>query len=135
MVPLAAVTALAILVMWFPLATLWSQQRQLDATSAQIAAISQQEQALRARASAVSSPVTAVRLARQDYQLVEPGQSLIQVLPGAGSGANPGYGGDPGLQPLVAPPSLNAAPPTAQSSSSGWSRFVGRLIRTLEFWR
>ncbi len=135
MVPLAAVTALAILVMWFPLATLWSQQRQLDTTSAQIAAISQQEQVLRARASAVSSPVTAVRLARQDYQLVEPGQSLIQVLPGSGSGANPGHGGDPGLQPLVAPSSLSTAPAPSPSSSSGWSRFVGRLIHTLEFWR
>ncbi len=134
MVPLAAVTALAILVMWFPLATLWSQQRQLDATSAQIANISRQEQVLRARASAISSPVTAVRLARQDYQLVEPGQSLIQVLPGAGSGSGANHGGDPGFQPLVAPSSLGAAP-SVVSPPSGWSRFVSRLVRTLEFWR
>ena len=134
MVPLAAVTAVVMLAMWFPLATLWSQQRQLSATTAQIAAITQQEQVLRARATAVSSPVTAARLARQDYQLVEPGQSLIQVLPGSGKGLNPAHGGDPGLQPLVAPSSLTASAATP-STSSGWSRFVGRLVRTLEFWR
>lgn len=137
MVPLAAVTAVAVLVAWFPLNALWHQQSVLDATSAQIKVLQRQERALQSQAASISTRATSTLLARQQYQLVAPGQSLIQVLPGrAGSGLTPG-GGDPGLQPLVAPSSASSllgAVPTIPRRSTA-SGFVARLERTLEFWR
>ena len=46
LMPLALVTAVAMLVFWFPLSTLWHQQAQLNATAAQINAVQSQEHAL-----------------------------------------------------------------------------------------
>jgi hypothetical protein len=138
MLPLAVVTAVAILVLWFPLSTLWHQQSEINATSAQISAIKQQDRSLSAEAKSVSSKAAATMLAREQYQLVAPGQSLIQVLPGNGSGYVAPNAGDPGFQPLVSPLSntslVNTATPpsTKHSSSSG---FVARFVRNLEFWR
>jgi hypothetical protein len=77
-------------------------------------------------------------LARQQYQLVAPGQSLIQVLPGVQPGNVSASSGDPGLQPLVSPSSAPSI--VVDSSTSGvkhhtTSGFLSRLVRTLEFWR
>jgi hypothetical protein len=141
MFPLSLVTAAALLVVWFPLSTLWHQQSEIDAASSQIASIAKQSQDLKDQARSVSSRSAEEMLARSQYQLVSPGQSLIQVLPGDGAGYVTTGAGDPGLQPLVAPlslTSLNAAAATtsAHSSSHGsFSSFVSRFVRTLEFWR
>jgi hypothetical protein len=97
------------------------------------------------------------RLARQDYQLVSPGQTLYDVLPPshAGSTLLPGgtRSGDPGTQPLVSPdnapdmspdPGLPQAPSAASSSGAtrsavvaptAPSTFWGRVSTTLEFWK
>lgn len=138
MLPMASVTAVAILVLWFPLSTLWHQQSELNATSAQITAIKQQDQSLSAQARSFSSRAAATLLAREQYQLVSPGQSLIQVLPGNGSGYVAQNAGDPGFQPLVSPLSNTSlangsGPSTAKPSST--SSFIARFVRTLEFWR
>ena len=139
MLPLAVVTALATLVFWFPMSALWHQQSEINATAAQIAAIKQQDQSLRLQAKSVSSKAAAMLLARSQYQLVAPGQSLIQVLPGDGSGKVSQSTGDPGLQPLVAPSSVSSlAPSTAtnQAKKHGPSNnFLARFEHTLEFWR
>jgi hypothetical protein len=139
MLPLAVVTALAMLVFWFPLSALWHQQSEINVTTAQITAIKQEDATLKLQAKSVSSKAAATLLARSQYQLVYPGQSLIQVLPGDGSGKVSQSTGDPGLQPLVSPSSVsslaaNAAgtPVKKQGSSTG---FVARFVRTLEFWR
>ena len=135
--PLALVTAVAMLVFWLPASALWHQQSVIDATSAQIAAIKQQDQALKLQAKSVSSTSAAMLLAREQYQLVAPGQSLIQVLPGDGSGRVSQSTGDPGLQPLVSPTSVSSlasgatATSTTHKASSG---FIARFVRTLEFW-
>jgi hypothetical protein len=139
MVPLAVVTAVAMLVGWFPATAIWHQQSQLNTTSAQITAIENQERALSLQAKSIDSKSAAILLAREQYQLVSPGQSLIQVLPGVGANnANPNTG-DPGLQPLVSPSSVSSlATPTAPTSSkhhSSAKAFLSRLVRTLEFWR
>jgi hypothetical protein len=139
MVPLAVVTAVAMLVGWFPATAIWHQQSQLNTTSAQITAIENQERALSLQAKSIDSKSAAILLAREQYQLVSPGQSLIQVLPGVGANnANPNTG-DPGLQPLVSPSSVSSlATPTAPTSSKDHSSakaFLSRLVRTLEFWR
>ena len=138
MLPLALVTGAAMLVAWFPLAALWHQQALLDSTAAQLQAVQRQEGSLVRQEKSVSSVATATLLARQQYQLVAPGQSLIQVLPGAVANGTSQVNGDPGLQPLVAPSSAlslvteSSAPTAAHHSMNG---FLARLVRTLEFWR
>jgi hypothetical protein len=139
MVPLAVVTAVAMLVGWFPATAIWHQQSELNATTAQINAIRDQQRALTVQAKSIDSKSAAILLAREQYQLVSPGQSLIQVLPGTGANnANPNTG-DPGLQPLVSPASVSSlATPLTKTSSkhhSSVKAFVTRLVRTLEFWR
>jgi cell division protein FtsB len=137
MFPLALLTSLVMLAAWFPLTTLWHQQSQIDATANQIALVRQQQRALTREAQSISSTAAARLLARQEYQLVAPGQSLIQVLPGSQGGAT-GAGGDPGNQPLVAPSSVSslvAVPRTGTTHHSSLGGFVSRLVRTLEFWR
>ena len=139
MVPLAIVTAVAMLVAWFPLSALWHQQSVLDATAAQINVLQRQERSLALQAKSISTKATSTLLARQQYQLVAPGQSLIQVLPGRVAGGLAQGSGDPGLQPLVSPSSasslLGVVPTTSVPRRSLASSFLARLVRTLEFWR
>ncbi len=139
--PLAVITAVAMLAGWFPLTTLIHQQSQLDAARAQINAVQQQQAALVQQAHTINTRAAATQLAREQYQLVAPGQSLIQVLPGVGTGFVSQSTGDPGLQPLVSPssaPSLMSTP-TPPTSSTGVHQsakgFIARFLRTLEFWR
>ena len=138
MLPLAFVTAMAIMFAWFPLSTWMHQQAQINATATQIIAIKQQEQALKVEAKSISTKSAATLLARQQYQLVTPGQSLIQVLPGVQPGNVSASSGDPGLQPLVSPssaPSIVVNPSTSGVKHHTTSGFLSRLVRTLEFWR
>jgi len=72
------------LVGWFPLSAIWHQQSELNSTSAQINAIKSQQRALTLQAKSIDSKSAAILLAREQYQLVSTGQSLIQVLPGIG---------------------------------------------------
>jgi hypothetical protein len=135
MMPLALATAAVMLAGWFPFQALWHQQTQIDATTAQIKAIQRQEQSLKNQAATIDTRAAATALAREQYQLVNPGQSLIQVLPGDSSGQVSASSADPGLQPLVSPSSI--APLTTPTSSTHHhtNHYLSRLIRTLEFWR
>jgi hypothetical protein len=136
MVPLAIVTAIVIVAGWFPASALWHQQAQIDATSAQIKALQHQEQSLEQESKSIDSKAAAIELAREQYQLVAPGQGLIQVLPENSSGEVTASSSDPGFQPIVAP--STSAPLTVSTSSKKSSHragFVSRLVRTLEFWR
>ena len=139
MVPLALVTAAVMLVGWFPLTAIWHQQSELNATKAQISAIQSQQRALALQAKSIDSKSAAILLAREQYQLVAPGQSLIQVLPGIGANNVDQSTGDPGLQPLVSPSSVSSlvTPTNANSTThhSSVPAFISRLVRTLEFWR
>jgi hypothetical protein len=135
MMPLALVTAVVMLAGWFPFKSLWHQQAQIDATSAQIAAIQRQEQSLKNQESTVDTKAAATALAREQYQLVNPGQSLIQVLPGDSSGQVSASSADPGLQPLVAPSSMAPTTPTTKTTHHTTNLYFSRLVRTLEFWR
>jgi hypothetical protein len=139
MVPLAVVTAIVMLVGWFPLTSIWHQQSELNTATAQINAIRSQQHALTLQAKSIDSKSAAILLAREQYQLVSPGQSLIQVLPGVGPGNVDQSTGDPGLQPLVSPSSVSslvaANSPTISKHHSSAKAFFSRLVRTLEFWR
>ncbi|HEY5263285.1 MAG TPA: septum formation initiator family protein [Acidimicrobiales bacterium] len=139
MVPLAVVTAIVMLVGWFPLTAIWHQQSELNTATAQINALKSQQHALTLQAKSIDSKSAAILLAREQYQLVAPGQSLIQVLPGDGPGNVDQSVGDPGLQPLVSPSSVSslvaANSPTISKHHSSAKAFLSRLTRTLEFWR
>jgi len=136
-VPLAVVTAVVMLWQWFPLTTLIHQQSQLDATAAQLNAVRSQAKALTEQSKSVSSTDEAIALAREEYQLVKPGQSLIQVLPGSGNGSLTASSGDPGNQPLVSPTTAQGLTgvTTSSTSSTHASGFLSRVLHTLEFWR
>jgi hypothetical protein len=138
MLPLAVVTAIVMLCAWFPLSALWHQQSVIDQTAAQIAAINQQDRALQVQAKSVSSSAAAALLARELYQLVSPGQSLIQVLPGNSAGQVSANTGDPGLAPLVSPSSVSSLSSSSSSRTVkhvATNGFLSRFVRTLEFWR
>ena len=123
----------------FPFQTLWRQQSALSQAQNQIAQIKRQSAVLSQQAKAVSTETAAVAMAREVYQLVQPGQRLIQVLPGNGSGYVAQNSTDPGLQPLVnigeeMVPSSGNSSSTSASSSPGVTGFVSRFVHTLEFW-
>jgi hypothetical protein len=120
---------------WFPFSSLWHQQAQIDTTAAQIKALQRQEASLQSEAKTVDTKTAATALAREQYQLVNPGQSLIQVLPGDSSGQVSASSADPGLQPLVAPSSMAAPSVTPPPTTRRSNQYFSRLLRTLEFWR
>lgn len=138
-VPLAGATAIALMVAWFPLSTLLSQSAQFNATTHQLALLRAESHQLALEEHSINSDRAAILLAREEYQLVEPGQRLIQVL-ATGHGLVDGAAGDPGNQALVAPATAgenilgqpgDPAASTVGHSSTWWSRVLG----TLEFWR
>lgn len=138
--PLSVLAAISIVAVAFPFQTLWRQQVALNAAASQIAQINRQSAALTQQAKAVSSEAAAIALAREQYQLVLKGQSLIQVLPGNGGGYVAANSTDPGFQPLVNPGdgvviSPGSSSTAAHSSTSGLHGFASRFLRTLEFWR
>ncbi len=133
--PAALVTAVIMIAGWFPFSSLWHQQAQIDTTAAQIKALQREEASLKSEAKAVDTKAAATALAREQYQLVNPGQSLIQVLPGDSSGQVSASSADPGLQPLVAPSSIASSTVAATPATHHSNQYFSRLLRTLEFWR
>lgn len=118
----------------FPFQTLWRQQQALNAASNQISQIGRQSSALSQQAKAVSTEAAAIALAREEYQLVQPGQRLIQVLPGNGSGYVAENSNDPGFAPLVNLTPTSTATSTSKGPASPMHGFVSRFVRTIEFW-
>ena len=133
--PLALATGVAMLVTWFPLSSLLHQQSALNSTLAQLSTVRQQEQSLTDQAHSLDSKAAATQLAREQYQLVNPGQSLIQVLPGGAAGGITAQSVDPGFQPLVSPSSAQPLLSAASSAHHPQHGFFVRLVRTFEFWR
>jgi hypothetical protein len=138
-----------ILVAWLPIGALLSQRSQLSSASSRLQQLSSEGAALAAASAALRSPTTLDQLAREQYQLVAPGQRLIQVLtpsftPTSKSKEGP-YPGDPGLSPIVDPSgaqvSVSATGATSSASTATTVRptagqgFVSRVLATLEFWR
>jgi cell division protein FtsB len=163
-VALAAIFATAVLVTSFPLSALLAQHRALSAANAQLASVRHEDRLLAEQQRDLNSKTAIDRLARQDYQMVSPGQTLYDVLPPSGqstpSAAGTSATGDPGTQPLVSPddaadlsPEPGLTPTTVPASTgahapSGASPVTGatggsapaasfwsRVSSTLEFWK
>jgi cell division protein FtsB len=156
-VVLGGAAAAVILVTSFPLSVLVSQHHQLSAEAAQLATLQHQNNLLAEQRQQLNSNAEVKRLARQNYQLVLPGQALFDILPPAGKTTSAAAGaptaGDPANQPLVSPtqaPDMSPDPgipsttvpsstgttgsaPTPAATSSGG--FWSRVGSTLEFWK
>ena len=157
-VALGAAAAAVVLVTSFPLPVLLGQHRQMSAAAAQLSSIQHQNRLLAEQRLQLNSNAEVRRLARQNYQLVEPGQALYLILPPAGRStpltAGASSAGDPANQPLVAPaqaPNMSPDPglpktyvPTStgavgQTSTTAGAKpsggFWSRVGSTLQFWK
>jgi cell division protein FtsB len=148
--------AVVILVAWFPAGALIDQHRTLASASTTLVQLQAEDRALTAESKNLSNPSEIARIARQQYQLVVPGEQAFQVLPPSGSagGAADPYSGDPGLSAPVSPSAEPELPPgsvpahpagatsKAKTSTHGQSALAAgppglftRVLHTLEFWR
>jgi cell division protein FtsB len=116
----AAVVSVVIVAAWFPASALYHQHEQLGASTAQLTELRQQDKALDQERKSLASPAEIARIARQQYDLVKPGQQAYEVLPPSdGSGSNAPDAGDPGLSAPVTPSGESELPDGGNHSSSG----------------
>jgi cell division protein FtsB len=127
-VALAAGFAAVVLATSFPLGGLLSQHHQLAAAADQLHRLRSANSLLAEQKRQLDSNAAIQRLARADYQLVSPGQTLYDVLPPSRGSTTVSGGaptvGDPGTQPPVAPanaPDMSPDPSLSQQSSIGGS--------------
>jgi cell division protein FtsB len=157
----AIVASAIVLFAWFPAGSLLSQRSSLHGTEAELNALHTQDAALAQENKNLSDGGEIGRIAREQYQLVSPGQQAYEVLPPSGAAAaGTPYAGDPGSDGPVTPsatPELppggvttttttepGASPAAAQAAAAATHRhaastssggFVSRMVHALEFWR
>ena len=155
----AIVASAVVLFAWFPAGSLISQRSNLHGTEAELNALHAQDSALAQEKKNLSDAGEIGRIAREQYQLVSPGQQSYEVLPPSGAtAAGTPYAGDPGSDGPVTPSATPELPPgsattttttmvtqpassaehadthpAAPSTSSGG--FESRVLHALEFWR
>jgi hypothetical protein len=154
--------AAVVLFAWFPATSLVRQRTDISRTQAELSTLHHQDFALGQEQKSLSNLGEIGRIAREQYQLVSPGQQAYEVLPPSGApGPGAVFSGDPGLQGPVTPsaaaelpqggaasssrttsvpPSVSAGAhgtsPASGSSASGSSGgLVSRMVHALEFWR
>ena len=118
----AAVVASAIvLVAWFPAGALIAQRHTLAETSSTLTQLRAEDRALRAESKNLSKPSEISRIARQQFQLIVPGDQAFQVLPPPGTtgGDTDPYAGDPGNAAPVSPSVTPEVPSGTVHQSTG----------------
>ena len=150
----AVIMAAVIMFAWFPVGSLLSQRSNLSGTEAELASLHKQDGALAREKKSLSDAGEIGRIAREQYQLVSPGQQAYEVLPpsGAASIGTP-YSGDPGSRRPVAPSASAELPPGGVATTTtvpqpGPARrgvrqtqppaapgLLSRMLYALEFWR
>jgi cell division protein FtsB len=150
----AVVVSAVVLFAWFPAGSLLDQRSDLAGTEAQLAALHRQDAALAQEQKNLSDAAEIGRIAREQYQLVSPGQQAYEVLPPSGAAAaGTPYAGDPGSDGPVAPSAAAELPPggvtTTTTPSTAVARsshapstsapsnpgLLSRMLHSLEFWR
>lgn len=146
----AVVASAVILFAWFPFSSLLQQRATLSGAAAQLSSLHEQDAALAQEKRNLNDADEIGRIAREQYQLVSPGQQAYEVLPPAGSAAaGVPYAGDPGATSPVAPTAASELPPggvtTAKAPSPSpkggnagqqpASGMLDRMLHALEFWR
>jgi cell division protein FtsB len=134
------VVSAAVLGAWFPASALYRQHASLHASSAQLQLLHKEDAALAQEKKNLSGSAEIDRIAREQYQLVGPGQTAYQVLPPANGTTSAPYAGDPGLSGPTAPSGDSELPPGTVSGSSHASQpatagLLQRMVHALEFWR
>jgi hypothetical protein len=141
-----------ILFAWLPVGSLLNQRSSLADTEAQMTTLREQDAALAQEKKDLSDAGEIGRIARQQYQLVSPGQQAYEVLPPSdAAAAGTPYAGDPGSDGPVVPSATSELPPgdvTTTTTRSGaraqdvrgrkapaGSGLVSRMLQALEFWR
>jgi cell division protein FtsB len=148
---LAALAASAVvLAAWFPASALLTQRSDLSGTQSELASLHKQDAALAQEKKNLSDNAEIGRIARQQYQLVDPGQQAYEVLPPSGAAAaGTPYAGDPGSAAATpsATPELPPGNVTTTTTAAGRpapgtaadqapeSGLLSRMLHTLEFWR
>ncbi len=152
-----AVLSAIILGAWFPANALYHQHASLASANAQLNQLHAQDNALAQERKNLSSSAEIARVAREQDQLVSPGQQAFEVLPPTGSAkADAPYAGDPALTAPVAPSSSSELPPGSETATTQTtttspvtssarsaktqhatapSTMLGRIVSSLEFWR
>lgn len=140
-----------VLVAWFPARSLLNQRSELSTTSSQLAALHKQDAALAQEKKNLSDAGEIGRIAREQYQFVDPGQRSYEVLPPSGAAAaGTPYAGDPGSTGPATPSATPELPPggvTTTTTPAGHaghaatttpppsSGLLTRMLHSLEFWR
>jgi cell division protein FtsB len=153
-----AALSVIILGAWFPANALYHQHASLASANAALNQLHRQDAALAQEGKNLNNSSEIARIAREQYQLVSPGQQAIEVLPRTGTAkADAPYAGDPARHAPVAPSSAAELPPGsattttttqpstgAHDAASGASSahraapargVLGRMLGALEFWR
>jgi hypothetical protein len=149
-----AILSAVILGAWFPASALYHQHSSLASANVQLNQLHKEDSALAQERKNLSDSTEITRIARQQDQLVSPGQRAFEVLPqsGAASAGAP-YAGDPGSNAPVAPSAAAVLPPGAVSGATTVQRATNshghstnhraatpqgvlqRMLHALEFWR
>ena len=105
---------------WFPASALYHQHQQLASGSAQLLQLRHQDAALAQERKSLANPAEVARIARQQYELVTPGQQAYEVLPASQAGANATTAdpGDPGLTAPVTPSGDSELPAGTKHNAS-----------------
>ncbi|MDH4075408.1 MAG: septum formation initiator family protein [Acidimicrobiia bacterium] len=99
--PVAVVLALAVVVLAglavLPARTWWTQRQSLNQSRAELAQVEQDVADLKARQELLQTDAEVERIARQDYDLVYPGEESYRLVPAeavpaSGAGADPAAG-------------------------------------------
>jgi cell division protein FtsB len=140
-----------VLLAWFPASSLLNQRSDLAGTSGQLSALHKQDAALAQETKNLSDAGEIGRIAREQYQFVDPGQRAYEVLPPSGAAAaGTPYAGDPGSTGPATPSATPELPPggvTTTTTPAGHagrattaapppsSGLLARMLHSLEFWR
>ena len=114
-----------LLVAVFPTRTYMAQRRDIDAAEARLDVLKESNAELAARVEQLHSDEAIERLAREQYNLVRPGEEAYAILPG------PQAVPPPSEQDGGALPSESAKPKADADEGRG---FWGDLADTLSFW-
>jgi hypothetical protein len=145
------VASAVVLVAWFPASSLLNQRTELAGTSGQLTALHKQDAALAQEKKNLSDAGEIGRIAREQFQFVNPAQRAYEVLPPSGAAAaGTPYAGDPGSTGPATPSATPELPPGgvtttatptghaghgAAATAAGSAGLLTRMLHSLEFWR
>ena len=119
----AIVASAIVLFAWFPAGSLISQRSNLHGTEAELHTLHAQDSALAQESKNLSDAGEIGRIAREQYQLVSPGQQSYEVLPPSGAtAAGTPYAGDPGSDGPVTPSATAELPPGGVTTTTTTTR-------------